>query len=753
MLRSNLLENAQRAACRDADRSIAIEAIDRVDPFIGCEETRLPEPQGLAAAWWWPKAQIGNTHPGAVAPWGMVSACPYSGAYPTGYGLYAKNTDGKPGRMFDRYLASGFTHFHQTGTGAIRKYYNYVHVTPTTAGFESVGRQYTLEDEAASPGYYRCRFGETGVVAEVTAAPRAVVYRYTFPKAARSNILIDCAQGGIASPYGRTVPTLADVEVTSHNTAQARLVVEGVALYVHIELDREHWKYGVWFDGKNVGGGRQLVFDHIRESTLKPFGVHFGGPTDEGEPVELRLGFSWRSAEQAQANLEQLPGRGFDAVHAQARRVWGHTLDKARVTPGGEPGDDDAAQVFSTALYHACLKPSEAAGESPFWPGDGPFYFDFCTMWDIYKTQLPLIQTIDPQRGADIVNSLLTICEQEGNFPIGYRMARGADRFFRQASALAHVSILDARLRELPGIDWDFALTYMDKDLQRGYGEDFLEKGVVHPLVHTLDLAYGCYCTARLAQLQGDKALAERMAGLAGRWRNAYDESTGLLRESTYYEGRKWNYSFRFLHDMPGRVGLAGGPEKFCALLDRFFGYDAGPVAQLGLPPHGEAEEAGYRLNRFEGLNNEPDMEAPYAYLFAGRHDRCAEVVQAGMRYMYAPGRGGLPGNDDSGAMSSWYVWSAMGLFPVAGQDAWLIGSPRFPEAELQTQGGPLRVLADGLSSDRIYVAGATWNGEAWPHAWLPQHKAIEGGELRLTMSDRPNGWGATPPPMWSLDG
>src|SRR5690348_15136986 len=156
-------------------------------------------------------------------------------------------------------------------------------------------------------------------------------------------------------------------------------------------------------------------------------------------------------------------------------------------------------------------------------------------------------------------------------------MARGADRFFRQASALAHTALADAHALGLD-LDWTWALVHMEADLRGLYGEDFFEHGVVHPITHTLDLAYGHYCTARIARALGDNRLAEHLLERSRLWVNAFEDGTGLLRDSEFYEGGKWNYSFRLLHDMAGRIRLAGGDDAFVAMLDRFFGYGADPV-------------------------------------------------------------------------------------------------------------------------------------------------------------------------------
>ncbi len=190
--------------------------------------------------------------------------------------------------------------------------------------------------------------------------------------------------------------------------------------------------------------------------------------------------------------------------------------------------------------------------------------FDIATMWDIYKTQLPLITALAPDRAVELVSALLSVREEEGNFPIGYRMARGAPigSSARPARWPTRSSPTCAR-SELPGIDWEYALVHLHDDLRRIYGEDYLEKGVAHPITHTLDLAYGYHCTARVARHVGDHELADHLDGLATRWVNAFDPATGLLIDSEFYEGGRWNYSFRLLHDMAARVELAGGDEAF----------------------------------------------------------------------------------------------------------------------------------------------------------------------------------------------
>lgn len=682
----------------------------------------------------------------------MVSACAYSGAYPTGYGKYAKNTEGVPEEMFDRLQASGFTHFQQSGTGAIRKYYNYVRVTPMVQPLDDLGASWGLTDERAEAGYYAASL-DTGVRCEITVGAKVAVHRYTFPEHHSARVVIDLSCGGLAIDLGRTVPLRAQVESTGPGTAQGTVVMEGVPLSVYLEADAPGWRQMLWYDRRLIPGGTRLDFDSIRHTTLRPFGLLLMGSARAGQTIEVRLGFSLRGHQQARLNLQREcpPDQPvFEVVRSRTRARWREHFAKVQV----DGGTGARREVFATALYHSLIKPCIADDESPFWPDSGPYAFDVCTMWDIYKTQLPLLAALTPDRFQDLLESLIRVCEEEGNFPIGYRMARGADRFFRQASALAHTALADAHALDRSSQDWNWALVHMVDDLRRLYGEDFFEHGLVHPITHTLDLAYAHHCTAQVARAVGDRRLADDLERRGRWWVNAFDPATGLLRDSEFYEGGKWNYSFRLLHDMAARIALAGGDEAFVAMLDRFFGYDAEPVVQPGRCPDPVVMAAGYALHRFEGLNNEPDMEAPWAYHWAGRPDRTAEIVHSALTWQFGTGPGGLPGNDDSGGLSSWYVWASLGLFPVAGQNLFLINAPAFERAALtigdaefvvETSGHrdtPIGVEGIDREPPPLYVQSATLNGRPLLTTHLRATDVHRGGRLHLRLGPEPSAWG-----------
>jgi len=679
----------------------------------------------------------------------MVSACAYSGAYVTGYGLYRPNSDGQPDRWFEEYTASGFTHFQQSGTGAIETYYNYLRVTPLVGGLDQVGYRWPLVDERASPGTYSAGLRGTGVRAELTVSPKGAFHRYTFPESQSAQIAIDVTTGGILSDRRDrgTRPESLDVEVLSKRAACGKVVMEGIPICFHIELDGEADAAGVWSGGVEVPGKQLAIGSRRGPGIFRSFGIFFRKATRAGEQVQVRIGFSLRSVSRARENMQDLTAVSFPEAAGRARAAWGEYLGRIRV----QGGTRASKEVFHTALYHSLVKPTDCSDESPYWQEDGPFFSDLATLWDMYKTQLPLLVTLFPDRGASLVNALLTTAEKDGVWRTGYVMNEDNTRFENQARGLQHVVVADAFAKGVEGVDWRRAREAMARTLFLGdRGESFLKQGFTHPFTHTLDLAYGAFCTAQVALGTGDREMYERMMALSANWRNVYDPQTGMLGESRYYEGVAWNYSFRLFHDQAPRIAMCGGDAGFVEVMDRFFGYGAPAFEQLKNRPYGDRMAAGFSLNRFEGLNNESDMETPYTYIYAGRPDRTAEVVQAVMAYQYTTGRGGLPGNDDSGGLSSWYVWSAMGLFPVAGQDLYLIGSPVFDACELDVGGG-FSVDVDSRSEREIYVQEAWLDDTPIGRAYLRHHELVDCRRLRLRMGPEPSTWAtAERPPSHS---
>lgn len=301
------------------------------------------------------------------------------------------------------------------------------------------------------------------------------------------------------------------------------------------------------------------------------------------------------------------------------------------------------------------------------------YVFDLATMWDQYKTTLPLILSVYPEMGDTLLQGLLNLKRRFGEFPTGYTMDDDVHRFDGQARGLAQHTLADALYRNYT-LDWSVVQDLMASTFHNTTeGRTFVADGLVGPAyTHTLDLAGAAYATSQVAARTGSHALAETMLRLSGNWANVFNTTTCLLKntsEAHYYEGTYMNYGFRPVPDMAARIRLCGkDTAHFVALLDSFFGYGREPAVQLpiysaaagGVPAWYKAvQQMGFASRTFEGLCNEPDMETPYTYAYAGRADRVQEVVSAVKTYSYAGGRGGLAGNDDSGGEAAWFVWAS----------------------------------------------------------------------------------------------
>ena len=531
------------------------------------------------------------------------------------------------------------------------------------------GTSWELVDEVAEPGYYAATLA-SGIRCEITVGPRSAVHRYTFPAHRDARLVIDFSLGGLAIPHGGRSRCGRTCDSSSPGVAQGEIVVEGAPLAVHLECDSR--ATGGRCSGTTAGsmpGGTRLDFDRIRPTTLRPFGLMWRGPSRgrSGGRAAVRLLAARRRPGRRRTCTRRLRHRRrsrFDARRADTADGWRRHLGRIAVeTPSSE-----RRTVFSTALYHSLIKPCFAPDESPFWPTDGPFAFDICTMWDIYRTQLPLLTALFPDRAVELANALLNVCEEEGNFPIGYRMARGADRFFRQGSALAHTFLADLCQLGAPGIDWDWASCTCTTTCAARTARTSC--CAAWPTRSPTPSTWRSATTAPPGRPARRRRPARRPVRGAGRpvgqrlrprrpgccWtRRTTRAASGTTRSgccTTWRPGSSWPAATT-RSSRCSTSSSATAPTR---------------SKQLGERPGVEEMAAGYALNRFEGLNNEPDMEAPWAYHYAGRPDRTAEVVHAAVQNQFGIGRGGLPGNDDSGGLSSWYVWASLG--PVPGRRA-----------------------------------------------------------------------------------
>lgn len=650
---------------------------DLVDVFHGCGKIDLPEQTGLAATWHPIKAISGNTNPAACLPFGKYSVCPYSGGYSSGYGVNRIACEPKQTFLMDRLRLKGFSHFQHSGTGAVGFYYNYAVVTPYYGEKQDF---YDIAWETARPGYYAVTLLPDSVGCELTSSRWAAYHRYHFGRSGGC-VAVDFENNGLYDEPGLRGDAVDPVvTVCGSRLLTAAVTLQGVRLY-----------FAARFDG--------------------PGALDEGGVFRLEDPgaVTVRMSVSAASAADALAESEQATA-SFDEAAAAAEQTWETALGRIEVD-----GDETERRLFYSNLYHTLVKPNDWQGGGFLWRG-APFVVDFSTMWDIYKTQLPLVYSLYPEVSAHIVDTIRQLGMTTGCLPNAFLLSGSLAVEAGQARMLMAYTLYDAWKRGVSA-DWPGVLEAVARDLEREDFRTFRETGYLLRATYTLDMAEVSASLTEMALAFGRRDLAEKLAGLDRHWRNAFD-GDGLMRaDSEYYEGNRWNYSFRPVRHQEERMALCGGKEGYVNLLDRFFGFT-----------HSEDVSA-----RFEGFNNETDMEAPYAYHAAGRRDRLCRILDTADRQVFrassgGTGRGGIPGNNDSGGLSACYLWNCLGLFPVSGQDVMLLSRPKFRRAVLHlADGRTLTVL--GRQTGEV-PGKATWNGTPVPDFRIPASRMMEGGTL-----------------------
>lgn len=695
--------------------------LDSVDPFIGV-------------------GKGGNTVPGAGVPFGFVHLSP-------------DTPDPRTSGYNSARPILGFSHTHVSGTGGASKYGNFLS-TPTVGELRIADRASAKSQETASPGYYSVHLNRDGIKAELTATRLVGMHRYTFPRTPHAYVLIDVSSviqpGRRERPWTQR-PVKCMVRITAPNRIEGTGHFSGgwnpapYTLHFAAEFDHSFATSGTWSDEQISRGSTSTEGQRV--------GGFAGFDTRENQTIQLKLAVSFISVEKARANLErEIPHWDFDAVQRSAADAWEQVLAKIRV----RGGTDAQRRIFYTALYHSHIMPHDLTGENAWWESEEPHYEDFYCLWDTFRTLHPLLTLIQPQRQRDMVRSLVDTYVHTGWMPDA-RIA-GANGM-TQGGSNSDVLVADAVVKGLPGIDYEKAYEAMVKNAEvdsprplhegREVAEykrlGYLSLKHTRSASRTMEYAYNDFCLAQVAKALGRMEEYRKYLERSRNWMNLWDPSVRSIRpryadgrwlepfsplhrypdeaynywEAPFYEGNGWQYSTYVPHDVRKLINLLGGEQPFVDWLDAFF--DQGVYSQ----------------------GNEPDILAPYLYIHAGRPDRTAERVRHLLATEYATDRGGLPGNDDAGAMSSWYVWGAIGLYPNAGQPYYYIGSPLFSYAEIQLDDGKVFVLeAPQTSESNKYVQAAWLNGKPLQRPWLLHSEVAGGGRLVLEMGPQPSTWG-----------
>lgn len=773
-------------------RAAGARPSEHVNPFTGTQARTVDFGTGGGA---------GNTFPGASAPFGMLQWSP-----DTLPGLV--NSPG--GYTFGDHTIRGFSLTHLSGAGC--SVFQDVPILPTTLPIDrspSVARKWDVEprylasfshaDEAAEPGWYRVRLDPgtpRATLVELAARTRSGVGRFTFPATATASLLFNA--GGSAMANGDVAFAIdpATREVSgSVGAGQFCYHRNRYVLHFVARFERPFVGFGTWGEQTPAPGSTSVVRHvpnpfHLRPQSGFPEFPHDSNGAQAGawvtfdattDPlVRVRVAVSWVSVEGARRNLAaESPDFDVDAARAETRAAWDAELGRVAVR-GGTAAD---TRTFYTMLYHALLAPNVFSDVDGAYAGmdgavhtaDGFTKYANVSGWDVYRTQLPLLAMLDPQRTSHLVRSLLADAAESGWLP-RWPVANGHTNVM--VGDPAAIMIASAHAFGARDFDAGAALAAMVKGgtqsgrsanadyVERGGLADYLRLGwVPHDgtegssgastsmfgrtdavwgsAATTLEWTTADFAIARFAAAVGDAATYRTFMRRSGGWRHLLDPDTGYLTPryasgafardfdplalEGFVEGNAAQYRWFVPFDPSGLARALGGVPAATRLLDRH-------LARLNEGPESE----------YAFLGNEPTLGTPWLYPWLGRPWRTQEVVRQALRELYDTSPAGYPGNDDLGAMSAWWVLGALGLYPaIPGEDVLVVGSPLFPETRVRLAHGELAIDAPGAATTP-YVHGLTLDGRAHRRPWLRFRDLACGARLAFTLGDGPDpSWGA----------
>lgn len=712
----------------------------------------------------------GTTNPGALVPNGLMQVVPF-------------NVMGSKENRFDK-----DSRWWSTPYDVTNKYFTgYAHVALSGVGCPDMGSLLTMattgdiepdyhkygsdySHETAVPGYYSNKLNKYDILSEVTATTRTSVERYTFP-GGKSNIIINLGEG-LTNESGATVRRVSDTEIEGSKllgtfcyNPQAVFPIYFVMRVSRKPDQSGYWKMQRIMEGPEKNwdkdnGTYKLYTKYGREMSGDDIGYFFTYDSlAPGEQVEVRMGVSFVSVENARENLdkEQL-SYTFDELKSQARGKWNSDLGRIRV----KGGTDEQKRVFYTALYHTLIHPnilSDVNGEYPLMEsfGNGKKNYDRYTvfsLWDTYRNVHQLLTLVYPERQLDMVRSMVDMSKEWGWLPKWELYGR--ETFTMEGDPAIPV-IVDTYRKGLTDFDIDSAYIAMKRSADtpgafnpmRPDIDPYIELGYVplgyysgdmsgdNSVSHALEYYVADAALAWLAEQKGEKDYAKELRKRAAGYKNYFSKESGTLRPKLadgkfltpfnprqgenfeavlgFHEGSAWNYTFFVPHDVDGLAKLMGGKKKFVDKLQMVFDSTLYDPA------------------------NEPDIAYPYLFSrFKGEEWRTQKLVNTLLKKYFTDKPNGIPGNDDTGTMSAWALFSMMGFYPDApGEPFYTITSPVFDEVEIDLGNGKtLEISAERTAPDAIYINSMTLGGKPLKDYRISHDDLVNGGKLAFKLTD-----------------
>lgn len=693
----------------------------------------------------------GNNYPGATSPFGMIQLSPDTSEAP--------NWGDASGYDYNRNTIFGFSHTRLSGTGAS----DLIDITlmPTSSGRTSSA--FTHDEEKARPGYYQVMLKDENINAELTTTQRNGIHRYQYPAGKDAEIILDMDHSADKGSWGRRIIN-SQIRILNDHAVEGYRIITGWAklrkIYFYMEFSSPI------LTSTLRDGGR------VHENTAVINGTNLHGCFRfgqlNGKPLTCKVALSSVSMENARQNMEQeAPHWDFDRYVAAADADWEKQLGKIEVK-----GTEVQKEIFYMALYHTMIQPNTmsdvngeymAADYTTRKVANNETHYTTFSLWDTFRASHPLYTLLEPERVTDFVKSMIRQYEYYGYLPIWQLW--GQDNYCMIGNHSIPV-ITDAILKGIPGIDMEkaYEAVYNSSvtshpnspfEVWEKYG--FMPENIQTQSVSiTLEQAFDDWCVAQLAAKLNKDADYQRFHKRSEYYRNLFHPKTKFFQSKNdkgewiepfdpyqyggngghpFTEGNAWQYFWYVPHNIQALMELTGGTKAFEQKLDTFFTSTY------------KSEQMNHNASGFVGQyahGNEPSHHVAYLYNFAGQPWKTQKYVSHILNTLYNNTSSGYAGNDDCGQMSAWYVFSAMGFYPVNPADGrYIIGSPLLDECTLKLAGNKeFRIRTIRKSPEDIYIQSVTLNGKKHKDFFITHQDIMNGGTMVFKMGKKPSGWG-----------
>lgn len=707
----------------------------------------------------------GHTYPGATMPFGMMQLSPDT---------RLEGWDGCSGYHYSDEYIYGFSHTHLSGTGVSD--YGDVLLMPTNdlnfnngadASASSAEPKngyrahFSHKNEMASPGYYKVFLDETNIEVEVTVSKRSGMHHYTFPKNSKQIVILDLEHRD--KVLSSQIDVISKTEISGHRHSDAW--AKDQRLFYNIEFSRPYKKVEYY---SPLGGQGD-----------NPTKAAFEFDTSEGNELEVKVAISAVDEAGAKKNIEaEIGDKSFQQVKSEAETAWEKQLEKIKIDASTTLSNLQSANrglseaevlnnkktIFYSALYHTMIAPNLYQDVDGRYRGmdleihqsnDFENYTVF-SLWDTYRAAHPLYTIIEKERTTDFINSLLAKYDDGGILPI---WPLAGNYTWCMVGYHAVPVIADAYIKGIRGFDAEKALEAMKHSaIQDKLGlKSYKEFGFIpveeesESVSKTLEYAYDDWTIAQMAKVMGKTEDYKLFSERAQYYKNVFDPETKFMRgrfrntwfapfdpyevNFNYTEANSWQYSFYAPQDISGLMNLMGGKVAFEKQLDELF------TAKNKTSGREQADITGLIGQYAHG--NEPSHHMAYLYNFVNKPAKTQEKVHQILNEMYQNAPDGISGNEDCGQMSAWYVFSAMGFYPVTpASNQYIIGTPLFEKATINLENGKkFEIEAENLSDTNKYIASANLNGKALNRSFIIHSEIMNGGKLVFKMTDKPSNW------------